>query len=169
MDGVIAYIGIGSNLDQPLDQCRKAVSLLETRSGIQLLCVSSFYRTEPVGLDKQDDFVNAVCEIRTRLDHKALFKVLKEIEERMGRREGPRWGPRIIDLDLLFYGQDVIDEGDLIIPHPECHKRRFVLRPMEEIASFFIHPAFGISIRGLLDRLTDKNRVEPVFDRKPRP
>jgi 2-amino-4-hydroxy-6-hydroxymethyldihydropteridine diphosphokinase len=162
MAGIIAYIGIGSNMDQPLDQCRKAIAMLNDWPGIQVVFSSSFYRTEPVGFREQEDFVNAVCEIRTRLDRRNLFKALKSIEERMGRRTDVRWGARIIDLDLLFYGQDVLDEGDLIIPHPECHKRRFVLLPMEEIASFFIHPAYGISIRGLLDRLSDESRVEPI-------
>lgn len=169
MEGVIAYIGIGSNLDRPLDQCRKAISVLEACPGIRMLRVSSFYRTEPVGFREQDDFINAVCEIRTRFDHRTLFNTLQKIEEGMGRRAGSKWGPRIIDLDLLFYGQDVIDDGDLTIPHPECHKRRFVLLPMAEIASFVIHPSFGISIRGLLDRLTDKDRVEPVSDHESRP
>jgi len=162
MEGIIAYIGIGSNMDRPLEQCRKAIAMLNARPGIQVLCSSSFYRTEPVGFTLQEDFVNAVCEIRTRLAHRTLFDALQGIEERMGGRADARWAPRIIDLDLLFYGQDVINEVDLTVPHPECHKRRFVLLPMEEIASFFIHPAFGISIRGLLDRLCDENRVEPI-------
>jgi len=82
----------------------------------------------------------------------------------MGRRETVRWGPRIIDLDLLFYGQEILREDDLVIPHPECHRRRFVLTPMCEIASYVIHPAFGVSVRGLLDRLTDRSRVEILSD-----
>jgi 2-amino-4-hydroxy-6-hydroxymethyldihydropteridine diphosphokinase len=166
IEGIIGYIGIGSNLDQPLGQCRNAVTFLSAWPGIKVLRTSSFYRSEPVGYTEQEDFVNAVCEIRTRLDHRTLFDVLKTIEERMGRREERRWGPRIIDLDLLFYGQEVIDEGDLIIPHPECHKRRFVLLPLAEIASFVIHPAFGVSVRGLLDRLEDESRVEPIFSQE---
>lgn len=78
----------------------------------------------------------------------------------MGRTEGPKWGPRLIDLDLLLYGQEVVAEGDLNIPHPELHRRRFVLAPLCELASYAIHPAFGISIRGLMDRLADQGHVE---------
>ncbi len=78
----------------------------------------------------------------------------------MGRTEGPRWGPRVIDLDILLYGQEVIAEEGLVIPHPELHRRRFVLEPLCELASYAIHPAFGVSVRGLLDRLTDPGLVE---------
>jgi 7,8-dihydro-6-hydroxymethylpterin-pyrophosphokinase len=85
---------------------------------------------------------------------------LKGIERQMGRIEGPRWGPRVIDLDLLLYGQEVVAEEGLVIPHPEMHRRRFVLEPLCEIASYVVHPAFGVSLRGLLDRLEDPSRVE---------
>jgi 7,8-dihydro-6-hydroxymethylpterin-pyrophosphokinase len=78
----------------------------------------------------------------------------------MGRSEGAKWGPRIIDLDILLYGQEVIQEEGLVIPHPELHRRRFVLAPLCELASYTIHPAFGVSVRGLMDRLTDTGRVE---------
>jgi 7,8-dihydro-6-hydroxymethylpterin-pyrophosphokinase len=77
----------------------------------------------------------------------------------MGRVRGPKWGPRVIDLDILLYGQEVIQEGDLVIPHPLLHRRRFVLEPLCELASYAIHPAFGVSIRGLMDRLDDESRV----------
>ena len=89
-----------------------------------------------------------------------LFDALKGIERRMGRTEGPKWGPRVIDLDLLLYGQEVVSEGDLIVPHPEMQRRRFVLVPLCELASYAIHPAFGVSVRGLMDRLADQGRVE---------
>jgi len=81
----------------------------------------------------------------------------------MGRIRGERWGPRTIDLDILFYGQEIIKEKNLFIPHPELHRRRFVLIPMYEIAPYVIHPAFGISIKGLLGRLQDESRVEVLF------
>jgi 7,8-dihydro-6-hydroxymethylpterin-pyrophosphokinase len=86
--------------------------------------------------------------------------MVKEIERRMGRTEGQRWGPRVIDLDILLYGQEVVSEGDLTIPHPEMHRRRFVLAPLCELASYAVHPAFGVSIRGLIDRLADQGQVE---------
>jgi 2-amino-4-hydroxy-6-hydroxymethyldihydropteridine diphosphokinase len=158
--GIIAFIGIGSNLRDPAVQCRDAFRRIGAIPEIRLLRRSSLYRTEPVGLQDQDWFTNAVAEIRTGLPPRKLFEALKEIESKMGRTDGPRWGPRVIDLDLLLYGQEVVAEEGLIIPHPEMHRRRFVLEPLCEVASYAIHPAFGVSVRGLLDRLTDPSLVE---------
>jgi 2-amino-4-hydroxy-6-hydroxymethyldihydropteridine diphosphokinase len=156
--GIIAFVGIGSNLEDPTARCREAFRRLDTIPGIRVLRRSSLYRTAPVGPEDQPWFINAIAEIRTDLPPRKLFEALKEIERKMGRSDGPRWGPRVIDLDLLLYGRQVVAEEGLIIPHPEMHRRRFVLEPLCEIASYVIHPGFGISIRGLLDRLTD-----PVF------
>ncbi len=158
--GVIAFIGIGSNQGNPADACREAVRKLSDACEVRLLRCSSLYRTEPVGPQDQPWFVNTVAEIRTSLPPRPLFEILKEIERRMGRTEGPKWGPRLIDLDLLLYGQEVVNERDLVIPHPELHRRRFVLVPLCELASYMIHPAFGVSSRGLLERLEDTCRVE---------
>jgi len=109
---------------------------------------------------EQDWCINAVAEIRTMLSARDLFNVLKNMEQEMGRKREFKGSPRTIDLDLLLYGQEVVNEEDLIIPHPEMHKRRFVLEPMCEIASYVIHPAFGVSLRGLKERLADKKIVE---------
>ena len=158
--GTIAFIGIGSNLRDPAVQCRDAFRRIGSIPGIRLLRRSSLYRTEPVGFQDQPWFINAVAEIRTGLRPRKLLDTLKEIEREMGRTDGPRGGPRVIDLDLLLYGQNVVAEEGLIIPHPEMHRRRFVLEPLCELASYVIHPAFGVSVRGLLDRLTDPGLVE---------
>jgi 2-amino-4-hydroxy-6-hydroxymethyldihydropteridine diphosphokinase len=158
--GVIAFIGIGSNRGNPVDACREAIRHLSETPEVRLLRCSSLYRTEPVGPHDQPWFINAVAEIRTSLPARRLFEALKEIERRMGRTEGPKWGPRLIDLDLLLHGQEVVSEGDLNIPHPELHRRRFVLVPLCELASYAIHPAFGVSVGGLMDRLTDSGLVE---------
>jgi 2-amino-4-hydroxy-6-hydroxymethyldihydropteridine diphosphokinase len=158
--GVIAFIGIGSNRENPVDACREAVRHLSETPEVRLLRCSSLYRTEPVGPHDQPWFINAVAEIRTSLLPRRLFEALKEVERRMGRTEGPKWGPRLIDLDLLLYGQKVVAEGDLNIPHPELHRRRFVLVPFCELAPYAIHPAFGVSVRGLMDRLADPGVVE---------
>jgi len=160
--GVIAYIGVGSNLEEPLRQCRLALQNLDALNDTRVLRTSSFYRTEPVGVREQDPFINAVAEIRTELLPRTLLGALKAIEREMGRRDSLRWGPRVIDLDILLYGQDVLREKDLVIPHPEFHKRRFVLAPLCEISSYVIHPAFGISMQGLLTRLEIDDRSAVV-------
>jgi len=162
LNGVICYIGIGSNLGNSLNNCKNAVELISRIRGVELKSVSSFYRTEPVGNESQNFFMNAVAEIKTILSPADLFEALQAIENNMGRKREIKGGPRIIDLDLLFYGQNVISESDLKIPHPEIHQRRFVLEPLFEIASYFIHPSFGISIRGLKDRLKDNKIVEKI-------
>jgi 2-amino-4-hydroxy-6-hydroxymethyldihydropteridine diphosphokinase len=161
VSGVIAFIGIGANMGRPAETCRTAVGKLAEIPGVRLLRSSSLYRTEPVGPREQKWFLNAVAEIRTSLAPAMLLKALKEIERRLGRTEGGvKWGPRVIDLDILLYGQEVVREGELVIPHPELHRRRFVLVPLCQLASYAIHPAFGVSVRGLLDRLVDPARVD---------
>ena len=157
--GIICFIGVGSNLDDPASQCVEAVRQVSAVSGIKFLRRSSLYRTEPVGFIEQEWFVNVVIEIRTVLSPRELLNALRTIENCMGRARGPKWGPRVIDLDILLYGQEIIQDDTLVIPHPELHKRRFVLAPLCELASYVIHPAFGISIRGLMDRLNDESRV----------
>ena len=160
MTGTICYIGIGSNLGDALQNCKDAIESISRVNEIELIRNSSFYKTQPVGIESQNWFVNAVAEIKTTLFAHDLLFVLQTVENAMGRKKKTKGGPRIIDLDLLFYGQDIIDEVDLTVPHPGIHKRRFVLEPLGEIASYFIHPAFGISIRGLKDRIQDQKIVE---------
>jgi len=171
LDGIVAYIGIGSNMRDPLQQCREAIERLSHIRGTKLERISSFYKTEPV-IDSEEEeqkqteqnwFVNAVAEIRTMLSPRDLLNALMEIELTMGRERKFKGSPRTLDLDLLLYGQDVIDEADLTVPHPRMHKRRFVLEPMCEIASYVIHPAYGVSMRGLKDRLSDQKTVERLI------
>ena len=168
LEGIIAYIGIGSNLDDPARQCRKAIQMLAGHTGIALQRVSTFYKTEPVSdtdedsldLQSQPWFINAVAEIRTTLPPGELLEALQDIENQMGRRRDYKGAPRTIDLDLLLYGQEVIADEGLTVPHPRMHKRRFVLEPFCEIASYVIHPAFGVSMKGLKERLEDEKAVE---------
>jgi 2-amino-4-hydroxy-6-hydroxymethyldihydropteridine diphosphokinase len=162
LNGIICYIGIGSNLGNALKNCQHAVESLSLTKEIEIIKVSSFYKTEPIGVENQNLFINAVIEIKTALSARNLFQNLQNIEKDLGRKREAKGGPRIIDLDLLFYGQEIIQEADLIVPHPEIQKRRFVLEPLCEIASYFIHPAFGVSIRGLKDRLSDNKMVEMI-------
>lgn len=167
MEGILAYIGIGANVGNPLRQCEESIRALAGSPGLALERVSSFYNTEPVvdseehraELEHQAWFVNAVAEIRTMISPRALLETLRNLEQQMGRTREFKGAPRIIDLDLLLYGQEVIAQRDLIVPHPEMHKRRFVLEPLCEMASYVVHPVFGISMRGLKERLDDRKAV----------
>jgi len=159
---VIAYLGIGSNLGDPAGNCREALRRVSTLKGSEVLRRSSLYRTEPVGVGAQGWFVNGVAEIRTAFPAVQLLKALQWIEHSMGRERTERWGPRVIDIDILLFGQEIVNSESLVIPHPEMHRRRFVLEPMNEIAPYVIHPLFGVSMKGLLDRLEDRHAVERI-------
>lgn len=159
-NGVVCFLGIGSNMGNPAGNCATAERCISEIPGVSLLRRSSLYRTQPVGFEEQDWFLNGVIEIRTALGPHSLLDAVLNVENGMGRVREERWGPRIIDVDILLYGQAAINEGGLAIPHPELHKRRFMLVPLVEIAPHAIHPAFGISVKGLLDRIQDDNKVE---------
>jgi 2-amino-4-hydroxy-6-hydroxymethyldihydropteridine diphosphokinase len=159
---VISYLGIGSNLGNPIENCRTALLEIASLKNVQVLSRSSLYRTEPVGDKPQDWFVNGVVEIRTTFTALQLLKALQGVEQTLGRVRTGRWEPRAIDIDILLYGLEIIGIGDLVIPHPQMHKRRFVLVPINEIAPYEIHPLYGISMKGLLDRLEDDHAVERI-------
>lgn len=127
------YIGIGSNLDDPVQQVRSAIEALRALS--EVLAVSSLYRTAPWGKTDQPEFVNAVVALNTKLRPRQLLQALKWLESKLGRAEtSERWGPRRIDFDILVFGDEEIDDGDLVIPHPRLHERAFALVPLAEIA-----------------------------------
>ena len=147
------FVGIGSNLGDREFLVRKAVEALRDLPHTSVIRVSSLYDTEPVGEVDQPPFLNAVVWLETELDPRSLLWHLLLIEKRMGRVRGKRWGPRSIDLDLLFYGDRVLDEPDLTVPHPEAHRRAFVLYPLQELEPDFVHPVTGESIRKLIRKL----------------
>lgn len=132
---VTAYIGIGSNLGQPLENLRRAMALLGEREGVKIKRVSSVYLTEPVGYEDQDWFHNAAGEIETSLSPQELLELLQEIEKELGRVRVIRWGPRTVDLDILCYGHEQISTDSLQTPHPRMLERAFVLAPLSEIAA----------------------------------
>jgi 2-amino-4-hydroxy-6-hydroxymethyldihydropteridine diphosphokinase len=129
-----AYIGVGSNVGDRAEFCRRAVEALGTSPGISVTATSSLYETSPVGGPPQRSFVNLVVEIETERSARQLLELCKGIERRLGREPGDiRWGPRVADLDILTYGEDKVNEPDLEIPHPRLTERRFVLAPLLEI------------------------------------
>jgi len=142
---MIAYIAIGSNLGDRIANVKKAVLRAADEVKATLVFMSSFYETEPWGIKEQPAFVNAVMGVETELPPAALLAHLKSVEAGMGRQETERWGPRVIDLDIIFYGGLVMDEKGLKIPHPAAHERAFVMVPLAEIAPDFIHPVIGKS------------------------
>ncbi len=145
----IAYIGIGSNLGNRKENCEKAVNLL-SQKGIKVLKRSSFYETEPWGVKEQPKFINAALEVETDLEPEELLKTIKGIESDLGRGSVIRWGPRLIDLDILLYNDLVVKTNNLEIPHPGVKNREFVLKPLSEIAPDKIHPVLKKSIESLL-------------------
>jgi 2-amino-4-hydroxy-6-hydroxymethyldihydropteridine diphosphokinase len=154
------YVGIGSNLGDRRANTVEAVARVKELPATKVVRASSLYESEPLG-DAKTWFVNSVIEIESDLTPEALLKKLQAIEEAMGRKrvKGKRWGSRIIDLDILLFDQDVIDKRNLKIPHPELHKRRFVLLPLAELAPQVIHPQLGQSISTLLANVKDVKRV----------
>ena len=148
----LAYIGIGSNLGNRQKNCLRAIELLKEKK-IVVTKRSSLYETEPWGIKDQPKFLNMVIEIETKLNPEELLVILKDIENEVGRKESLKWGPRVIDLDILLVDNLVLNQDDLIIPHPLMHKRDFVLRPLAEIAPDVKHPLLKLSIDELMQKL----------------
>jgi 2-amino-4-hydroxy-6-hydroxymethyldihydropteridine diphosphokinase len=159
---MLTYIGIGSNQGDPLENCRRAIEGIVSEGTNRLVRCSSFYRTEPVGKKDQNWFVNAVALVETSLGPREMLESLLSLEKEIGRVRGERWGPRVIDLDILFYGEKVIDEEDLQVPHPRLHERRFVLIPLAEIAPDLKHPCLGKTIAQILSALGGQDKVFPL-------
>ncbi len=156
-----AYIGLGSNLNNPVAQLRMARSRLSMLPRTRLERCSSFYRTAPVGYTEQPDFLNAVCRLNTELDAATLVENLLAIEVQHGRVERTQeWGPRILDLDLLLYDQAVMSAPGLTVPHPRLHERAFVLYPLSELDRDLIVPGHG-KVTELLASCRDQ-RIEKL-------
>lgn len=139
-DVVRAYIGLGSNLAEPLVQLHQAIDALRGIPSSHLLCVSSFYRSLPMGPQEQPDYLNAVAVLNTSLEPEALLDAMQAIELTQGRVRDIRWGPRTLDLDLLLYGNRVIDTERLQVPHVGLFQRNFVLYPLQEVEPELVFP-----------------------------
>lgn len=148
------YIGLGSNLDQPLKQLKTALKSLVALENTQLVNTSSFYGSKPLGPQDQPDFVNAVCALETSLSATELLSELQQLEQSQGRVKKRHWGERLIDLDILLYGDEIINLPDLQVPHAQMHLRDFVLIPLAEIAPQIIIPGKE-SIQSLINELDE--------------
>lgn len=145
-----AYIGIGSNLGDKAGNCLRAIDWLNRFAGCEILARSDLFQTEPHGFEDQDWFVNGVVSLGTDLSAHELLRALLHVEKGMGRVRKRRWDSRVIDLDILLYGEDVIQERDLVVPHPHMHLRRFVLVPLIQLAPNLVHPTLGKTMAELL-------------------
>ena len=160
-----AYIGIGSNLGKPVENCLKAIQLMDDMEGCRLLGRSGFYKTEPFGVDGQEWYLNGVVSLETKRPPSNLLQGLMAIEARMGRVRKEKWEARVIDLDLLLYGDLIIDESSLKVPHPRMHERKFVLVPIVDLVPNLIHPVLGRRMIELLEDCSGAGQqVLPVDD-----
>lgn len=153
-----AYISLGSNMGNKKENLEKAISELSQVKDTFVTKKSEIIETEPFGYKEQDDFLNACVGIKTLLSVRELLKELLAIEKRMGRERKIKWGPRIIDLDIIFYGKEVIEEDDLIVPHPYMEYREFVLKPLEEIIPNFVHPLLMKRVSTLRKELEENEK-----------
>jgi 2-amino-4-hydroxy-6-hydroxymethyldihydropteridine diphosphokinase len=157
------FIGVGSNIGLRNENCEEAIRLLNKAQKIEIIERSSLYESEPVGKTNQNWFVNAAVAIKTSLTPETLLESVFKIEKFLGRERHEKWGPRIIDLDLLIYENYVINSTTLKIPHPEMTKRRFVLLPLSEFAGDFVHPIENKTINNLLKELPINPKVKRIL------
>jgi len=155
-----AYLSIGSNLGDRINYLKKALEKLK-QNNIQIIKSSNIIETEPYGYKEQGKFLNMAVEIDSDLEPFELMKLISKIEYELGRIRTKRWGPRVIDIDIIFYDYLIINEPDLKIPHPDMQNRFFVLKPLQEIAPDFVHPVLKKTITELLENLNseDKSKV----------
>jgi 2-amino-4-hydroxy-6-hydroxymethyldihydropteridine diphosphokinase len=154
------FVGLGSNLGDREAQIRLAIDELARLPGTRLSRASSLYDSEPVGEVEQPNFLNAVAQLDSELTARQLLWNLLLVERRLGRVRTTRWGPRAIDLDLLLYGELVVDEPDLQVPHPELTRRSFVLVPLVELDPMLIHPVTGLTMLHHLSLLKTRPPVK---------
>ena len=150
-----AYLGLGSNIGDRLENLRGALYHLNNAPEILVQKVSPVYETIPVGGPQQPDYFNAAVEIDTNLEAENLLELCLSFEQKMGRIRGVHWGPRIIDMDILLYGELIINTERLKIPHHHMHERAFVLKPLADIAPDIMHPVLGLTVREMLAGVGD--------------
>ncbi len=153
------YLSIGSNIGDAELNCDTSVDMLRCADNLEVTAVSGYYKTEPVDYLDQNYFVNLAVRLKTDLSPYDLLRKLKQIQELMGQgKKEVRFGPRIIDLDIIFYNHMILDTSDLELPHPRMQNRMFVLKPLCDIAPGYQHPVFNLSVQEMLDRISSKNQ-----------
>lgn len=151
-----AYISVGSNLGDRIENCRRGMKALVSGEEVRITRQSRFYETEPVDFTEQGWFINCVIRIETRLEPLELLDRLQAIQQEAGRTaDRVRYGPRVLDLDLLLYDRLILDDPGLSLPHPRMHRRRFVLKPLCDIDPDVVHPVLGKAVRALLAELDE--------------
>ena len=150
------FLGIGSNIGNKQEYVDSAIDILKNTKSIELKRVSEMYITKAWGKTDQDDFLNCAVEIESYEQPEDLLKITQKIEQDLGRERHEKWGPRTIDIDILFCDGEIIYTDDLKIPHPYVQDRKFVLEPLNDFAEFFIHPVFHKTLKQLLDELESK-------------
>ncbi|MGT2924127.1 2-amino-4-hydroxy-6-hydroxymethyldihydropteridine diphosphokinase [Streptococcus caviae] len=155
------YLGLGSNIENREAYLEKALASLAELPHTRLINQSVIYETAAWGKTDQADFLNVVCQLETDLSPQELLQSCQNIEKQLGRIRHEHWGPRTIDIDILFYGHEIIDKEELQVPHPYLQDRAFVLVPLNDIAGSLIHPLLKQSIADLLQRV-DKSGVKPL-------
>jgi 2-amino-4-hydroxy-6-hydroxymethyldihydropteridine diphosphokinase len=167
--GHAVFISVGSNLGDKLDNCLKGIRALTDSGKSVLLGASRFFRTAPVDYTDQDWFINAAVKIRTSMEPLVLLDKLVAIQQQMGRKaDSVRFGPRVLDLDILLYDDRIIRTPRLKIPHPRMHKRAFVLQPICDINPSIVHPVLGKTAADLLGRIADDGQRVIVLENQPR-
>lgn len=156
------YLLLGSNLGDRELFLRMAVKLIETDVA-PMVKASAVYKTQSWGKTDQPDYLNQVIMLQTDMSAQEVLKKVLNIELEMGRKREEKWGSRTIDIDILFYGDAIMNEPDLVVPHPEMHKRRFTLEPLSEIAPQFIHPVLHQNIKALKNNLGDDLIVKKLY------
>ena len=162
MTSTTGYLGFGTNLGDREKNLDWAIISLDSRPDLAILRISGIYETEPWGMTDQPNFLNMVAEIATSISLGELLERVKKLEQDMGREDGPRFGPRLIDVDILLLEDQVVDQPDLQIPHASLHLRAFVLVPLAELAPDLVHPVLGETIAQLASRVDGLDGVKPL-------
>jgi len=156
------YLGFGTNLGDRKKNLDRAIISLDSRPDLTILRTSGIYETEPWGMTDQPNFLNMVAEIATSISLGELLERVKKLEQDMGREDGPRFGPRLIDVDILMLEDQVVNQPDLQIPHASLHLRAFVLVPLTELAPDLVHPVLGETIAQLASRVNGLDGIKPL-------